>query len=46
MTDTLLIWDDSFLIGIDELDHEHKVLIDDINRLHQELAGNHEKSEI
>ncbi len=46
MTDTLLIWDDSFLIGIEELDHEHKVLIDDINRLHEELAGNHEQSEI
>ncbi len=46
MTDTLFVWDDSFLIGIDELDHEHKVLIDDINRLHQEMAGNHEKSEI
>ena len=46
MTDTFLIWDDSFLIGIEELDHEHKVLIDDINRLHEELAGNQEKSEI
>ena len=46
MTDTFLIWDDSFLIGIEELDHEHKVLIDDINKLHEELAGNQEKSEI
>ena len=46
MTDTLLKWDDSFLIGIDELDHEHKVLIDDINRLHEELARHDEKSEI
>ncbi|MDJ0958054.1 MAG: bacteriohemerythrin [Arenicellales bacterium] len=46
MTDTLFKWDDSFLIGIEELDHEHKVLIDDINRLHEELAGYKERSEI
>jgi hemerythrin-like metal-binding protein len=46
MTDTLFEWDDSFLIGIEELDHEHKVLIDDINRLHGELARQHEKAEI
>lgn len=46
MTDTLLEWDDSFLIGIQELDYEHKVLIDDINRLHKELARHGEKSEI
>ncbi len=46
MTDTLFKWDDSFLIGIEELDHEHKVLIDDINRLHKELARHDEKSEI
>jgi hemerythrin len=46
MTDTLFKWDDSFLIGIEELDHEHKVLIDDINRLHEEIARHVEKSEI
>ncbi len=46
MADTLFKWDDSFLIGIEELDHEHKVLIDDINRLHEELARHEEKSEI
>jgi hemerythrin len=46
MSDTPLKWDDSFLIGIDELDYEHKSLIDDINRLHEELAGHDEKSEI
>ena len=46
MTDTLFRWDDSFLIGIEELDHEHKVLIDDINRLHEELARSDERSEI
>jgi hemerythrin len=42
MTYSLFKWDDSFLIGIEELDHEHKALIDDINRLHEELAK-HEK---
>ena len=46
MSDTLFKWDDSFLIGIEELDHEHRVLIDDINRLHDELARHGEKSEI
>ena len=42
MTDTLFEWDESFLIGIEELDQEHKQLIEDINRLHDELAGNQE----
>jgi len=46
MTDTLLEWDDSLLIGIEELDHEHKVLFADINRLHKELAKHDEKSEV
>jgi hemerythrin len=46
MSDTPLKWDDSFLIGIEQLDYEHKVLINDINRLHQELAGQNERSEI
>ncbi|MDH3513188.1 MAG: hemerythrin-like metal-binding protein, partial [Gammaproteobacteria bacterium] len=46
MTNTLFKWDDSFLIGIEELDYEHKVLIDDINRLNEELSGSDERSEI
>ena len=46
MTDTLFKWDDSFLIGIEELDYEHKLLIDDINKLHKELSRHDEKSEI
>ncbi|MEN8133614.1 MAG: hypothetical protein ABFS45_26310 [Pseudomonadota bacterium] len=46
MTDKLFKWDDSFLVGIEELDHEHKLLIDDINRLHKELARHDEKSKI
>jgi hemerythrin-like metal-binding protein len=46
MTDTLFEWNASFLIGIEELDYEHKVLIDDINRLHEELVRHDQKSEI
>jgi len=46
MTGMLLGWDGSFLIGIEELDYEHKLLIDDINQLHKELARHDEKSEI
>jgi hemerythrin len=46
MTGILFEWNDSFLIGIEELDHEHKVLIDDINKLHEELIGNEKKSEL
>ncbi len=46
MTDASIKWDDSFLIGIEELDYEHKVLIDDINKLHGELARQDKRSEI
>ena len=46
MSSTLFDWNDSFLIGIEELDHEHKVLIDDINKLHEEMLGNENVSEI
>jgi len=46
MTDASIEWDDSFLIGIEELDYEHKVLINDINRLHLELTRQDKKSEI
>ena len=46
MTKPLLKWDDSYLIGIEELDFEHKKLIEDINILQQELAGHVEKSNI
>lgn len=46
MTDTLFEWNESFLIGIDELDREHKLLIDDINRLHEELGRHDQTSEV
>ncbi len=32
-----IIWSDDFLIGIAELDYEHRRLIEDINKLHREL---------
>ncbi len=46
MKSTDLHWDDSFLIGIVELDYEHKILLSDINRLHEELVGQEEKKAI
>ncbi len=46
MIDTLFKWDDSFRIETEELDYEHKALIDDINRLQEELARHDEQSEI
>ena len=42
MTDTAttkaIQWNDDFLIGIEELDYEHRMLITDINRLHRQLG--------
>ena len=46
MSDALFEWDDSYLTGIEELDHEHKILIGDINRLHDELTQHSERSQI
>ena len=46
MTETLIKWDDSFLIGIEELDFEHKSLIEDINLLHKELVEHDDKNSI
>jgi hemerythrin-like metal-binding protein len=37
--DRSIIWSDDFLIGIEELDYEHRCLIDDINKLHRELLA-------
>jgi len=36
----LLEWSDSYLIGIEELDFEHKDLFDRLNELHRDLASN------
>ncbi len=46
MTTPFLKWDDSYLIGIEELDFEHRKLIEDINLLHKELAEQDKKSNI
>ena len=46
MIKRLCEWDDSLLIGIEELDYEHKALIEDINRLHAELTRNTDRSVI
>ena len=32
-----IVWSDDFLIGIEEIDYEHRRLVDDINKLHREL---------
>jgi hemerythrin len=34
----LLQWKDQYSVGIEAVDHEHRELIDLINRLHEELA--------
>ena len=46
MSDVLFEWDDSYLTGIEVLDHEHKILIDDINKLHDVLIQQSERSQI
>ena len=32
-----IVWSDDFLVGIEEIDYEHRRLVDDINKLHREL---------
>lgn len=46
MTQPLLEWSDDFLIGIRELDYEHKILIEDINKFHAELLEHAGKDNI
>lgn len=41
-----IAWSDAFLIGIEELDYEHRGLVDDINRLHRELLGQVDRERI
>lgn len=42
----LLQWKDSYSVGIDAVDHEHKELIGLINRLHDRLTATHEAATI
>ena len=37
--DQSIVWSDDFLIGIEELDYEHRGLVEDINKLHRDLLG-------
>lgn len=39
-------WTDEFLIGIAELDHEHRSLVVDINRLHRALRVHDSRARI
>jgi hemerythrin-like metal-binding protein len=36
---TLIEWREQFAIGLPEIDHEHRQLIEEINRLHARLAA-------
>ena len=35
--DQSITWSDDFLIGIEELDYEHRGLVENINKLHRDL---------
>ncbi|MEX1993664.1 MAG: hemerythrin domain-containing protein [Steroidobacteraceae bacterium] len=39
MPDNLIEWRDEFRIGLSEVDHEHRMLIEAINRVHRDLAS-------
>ena len=39
----LLIWKPEYSVGVEAIDHEHKQLIDTINRLHDELDSSDHK---
>ncbi|MCP5373454.1 MAG: hemerythrin family protein [Hyphomicrobiales bacterium] len=45
-TTPLFQWDDAYLIGIDELDYEHRGLIDNLNELHEELLRNVDRDRV
>jgi len=42
----LIQWQDTFALGIPDVDYEHRTLIDLINRLHGALAGAAAKDEV
>ncbi len=46
MSNPLLAWKDEYLIGVDELDYEHKDLFDRVNELYDELARRGDKAKI
>ena len=46
VADRTIAWSDDFLIGIEELDYEHRSLIEDINTLHRNLLEHRQASRI
>lgn len=46
MSTSLLEWRDVFSLGIPEIDHEHRAMIAEINRLHDELAHDAPATEV
>lgn len=46
MSNPLLRWRDEYLIGVEELDFEHKGLFERLNELHEDLADHDEKAKI
>lgn len=42
----LLQWKDQYSVGIEAVDHEHRELIDLINRLHEEFATRRSKESV
>lgn len=46
IVEPLFEWNDDYLIGIEELDYEHRDLINRLNELHGELAQHDEKGKI
>lgn len=42
----LIEWSDKFSVGVDDIDFEHRQLINLINELYQKLDGDHSKDEI
>jgi len=42
----LIEWRDEFNTGVDEVDHEHKEIIDLINELHAAMGDNSSKDEV
>lgn len=46
MAEALITWSDDFLIGVEELDYEHRKLVEDINRLHDELSTQKDRARV
>jgi hemerythrin len=46
MSNPLLQWRDEYLVGVEELDFEHKDLFERLNELHENLANHDEKAKI